>query len=116
MSDEGGLPKRFAECESTNHGRCYGDLWQCIQCGKTVCSAEGSDNDPDLCDDCRVTIHHSEQAVPEADDDPDRSVIEPASDVPDMDTLAFWMWDGVAEATDGCPTEPDVAPWYGVVN
>ena len=29
------------------------------------------------------------------------------SPAPDLDTLEGWMSDGVAEATDGCPVEPD---------
>lgn len=44
--------KRMAGCESTNHTECYGELWQCAACGKTVCYAEGTDNHPELCDDC----------------------------------------------------------------
>jgi hypothetical protein len=43
---------RMAGCQSTNHTECYGELWQCLKCGKTVCYAEGSSHDPDLCDDC----------------------------------------------------------------
>src|SRR5688500_3910046 len=33
---------RMEGCESTNHIDCYGELWQCGKCGKTVCCAEGS--------------------------------------------------------------------------
>jgi hypothetical protein len=44
----------MAGCQSTNHTECYGELWQCAACGKTVCSAEGTDNHPELCDDCWV--------------------------------------------------------------
>ena len=47
-------PRRMAGCQSTNHDQCYGELWQCDSCGKTVCYAEGSDNHPELCDDCWV--------------------------------------------------------------
>jgi hypothetical protein len=43
---------RMAGCQSTNHTDCYGELWQCAACGKTVCYAEGTDNHPELCDDC----------------------------------------------------------------
>lgn len=51
------LPKpesggRMAGCQSTNHTECYGELWQCQGCGKMVCYAEGTDNHPELCDDC----------------------------------------------------------------
>jgi hypothetical protein len=62
---------RMEGCESTNHMDCYGDLWQCGKCGKTVCSNEGTDNDPDLCDDCwaekyspRTTLCQPEDEVP----------------------------------------------------
>ena len=44
-------------CQSLNHSECYGELWQCAQCGKTICYAEGTDDDPDLCDDCWVRTH-----------------------------------------------------------
>lgn len=45
---------RMVGCQSTNHAFCYGELWQCVGCGKTVCYAEGTDNHPELCDDCWV--------------------------------------------------------------
>lgn len=48
------VSKRMAGCQSTNHTYCYGELWQCAACGKTVCYAEGTDNHPELCDDCWV--------------------------------------------------------------
>ncbi len=32
---------------------------------------------------------------------------EPETDEPDLDTLGFWIFDGVAEATDRCEIEPD---------
>ena len=43
-------------CQSTNHRSCYGELWLCKRCGKTVCCAEGTDNDPELCDDCWLEV------------------------------------------------------------
>lgn len=43
---------RMAGCQSTNHTECYGELWQCAACNKVVCYAEGTDNHPELCDDC----------------------------------------------------------------
>ena len=43
---------RLLGCQSTHPGACYGELWQCAACQKTVCFAEGSDNHPELCDDC----------------------------------------------------------------
>jgi len=45
-------PRRMAGCQSTHPGPCYGELWQCAACGKTVCYAEGTDDHPELCDDC----------------------------------------------------------------
>jgi hypothetical protein len=50
-------PGRLPGCQSMNHTECYGELWQCAQCGKTICCAEGTDDDPDLCDDCWVQTH-----------------------------------------------------------
>ena len=43
---------RMVGCQSTNHSECYGELWQCAACGKTVCYAEGTTDHPELCDDC----------------------------------------------------------------
>lgn len=43
---------RLPGCQSANHTRCYGDLWQCAACQKWICCAEGTDNHPELCDDC----------------------------------------------------------------
>lgn len=47
---------RMIGCQSTNHPRCYGELWQCAICQKTVCCNEGSDDHPALCDDCWAAI------------------------------------------------------------
>ena len=47
-----GPSRRMAGCQSSHPGSCYGELWQCSACGKTVCYAEGSDHHPELCDDC----------------------------------------------------------------
>lgn len=43
---------RISGCQSTSHPTCYGMLWQCAVCHRTFCCAEGTDNHPDLCDDC----------------------------------------------------------------
>ena len=32
---------------------------------------------------------------------------EPTDEEPSMEQLQQWMFDGVCEATDGCPIEPD---------
>lgn len=32
---------------------------------------------------------------------------EPIEDEPDDELLGLWVVDGIAEATDGCPIEPD---------
>lgn len=50
-------PGRLPGCQSLNHWECYGDLWPCARCAKTVCYAEGTDDDPNLCDDCWVQTH-----------------------------------------------------------
>lgn len=45
-------------CQSSGHGgKCRGELWQCAECGRAVCYAEGSDNDFELCDDCWCKKH-----------------------------------------------------------
>ena len=43
---------RLSGCQSTNHIQCYGELWWCAACHRTFCWAEGTDNHPELCDDC----------------------------------------------------------------
>ena len=101
--DENDVSARIPGCESTNHKRCYGELWQCSQCGKTVCEAEGSDDDPDLCDDCWLAKHHPENSTEFDNDMGLRPGPQPTTEVPDMDTIEFWIWDGVAEATDVAP-------------
>jgi hypothetical protein len=58
--EEGG---RMVGCQSTNHMVCYGELWQCSACGKTVCCNEGSDDHPELCDDCWVARFDSPDNV-----------------------------------------------------
>jgi len=47
---------RMPGCQSTNHTVCYGELWQCAVCGKTVCYNEGTDDHPELCDDCWAAL------------------------------------------------------------
>lgn len=44
--------KRIVGCQSNNHSICYGELWQCSRCHKIVCYQEGSDDLPNVCDDC----------------------------------------------------------------
>ncbi len=39
-------------CQSTNHHKHRGELWQCENCHKWVCENEGTDNHPELCDSC----------------------------------------------------------------
>lgn len=43
-----------AGCQSTSHehSQCYGELWQCDECRRWVCCADGTDNHPELCDEC----------------------------------------------------------------
>lgn len=57
---------RHPDCQSTHPGPCYGELWQCAACGKTVCCAEGTDNHPELCDDCWAERFAPEVDAPEA--------------------------------------------------
>lgn len=39
-------------CQSAHSGCCYGVLWQCDNCQRIVCCAEGTDDMMELCDDC----------------------------------------------------------------
>ena len=100
-------PGRIPGCESTNHKLCYGELWQCSRCGKTVCSAEGSDEDPDLCDDCWYAKHYADQDTADDGEASRSRGPAPTTPVPDLETLELWLWDDVVEATDGCICEPD---------
>lgn len=54
---------RMTGCQSANHDDCYGELWQCSACGKIVCCAEGTDNHPELCDDCWANRYHAQPAM-----------------------------------------------------
>ena len=49
---------RIPGCESTNHTVCWGALWACEQCEKRVCYQEGTESNPELCDDCWVVQHN----------------------------------------------------------
>ena len=54
---------RLPGCQSRNHDFCYGELWRCAACGKTVCCAEGSEDHPELCDDCWASKFHAQPAA-----------------------------------------------------
>lgn len=41
---------------------------------------------------------------------------KPTDCEPDEETLEFWMFDGVCEATDGCTVEPDGCCSHGHVS
>lgn len=56
--------RRIPGCQSTNHSECYGELWQCASCGKTVCYAEGTDNLIELCDDCWAKAQPATESTP----------------------------------------------------
>lgn len=44
-------------CQSTNHSQCFGELWECEECGKISCEEEGCDDGYSLmCDDCWAKI------------------------------------------------------------
>ncbi len=49
---------RDPQCQSTHTGECYGPLWQCEDCHKTVCCAEGTTDHSELCDDCWMARFH----------------------------------------------------------
>lgn len=42
---------------SGDHTRHYGELWQCAACKHWFCYAEGTDNDPGICDSCWSKEH-----------------------------------------------------------
>ena len=44
--------KTVEGCHSAGLHSCYGELWLCQECGNFFCDAEGSDNMPELCNDC----------------------------------------------------------------
>lgn len=52
------LPVKYLACESTNHTECYGTLWECERCGRTMCCNEGMPDDGyfELCDDCWAVV------------------------------------------------------------
>jgi hypothetical protein len=47
---------RIFGCQSSNHSLCRGELWICERCGKRICYEEGSNDLPDICDDCWVSV------------------------------------------------------------
>lgn len=67
--EDGLLNGRIEGCQSTGHTKCYGELWECLICGKIVCCNEGSSNDPDLCDDCWIKKYSQRSVLSEPDDD-----------------------------------------------
>lgn len=69
QSEEVPVSTRMKGCQSTHHTECYGELWQCAGCGKTVCYAEGSDHNPELCDDCWAEKHPLRTMPSQLDDD-----------------------------------------------
>jgi hypothetical protein len=50
-------------CQSQNHILCKGELWTCEQCGKRVCWEEGSEDLPEICDDCWVDVRELGQPL-----------------------------------------------------
>lgn len=46
---------------SGDHTDHYGALWKCAECGYWFCFAEGTDNDPELCDSCWSKKHDKER-------------------------------------------------------
>jgi len=43
---------RIVGCQSDNHSACYGELWECRRCHKIVCYQEGTEDLPEICDNC----------------------------------------------------------------
>ncbi len=60
MNNDEVRPGRLPGCESAYHEICYGELWQCSQCDKTVWAGEVSEIVPEPCDDCWVAKHYAE--------------------------------------------------------
>lgn len=54
-------------CQSTSHTHreCWGELRECSRCHRKVCYADGTTNDPDLCDACwstrKIFIEHDDR-------------------------------------------------------
>lgn len=67
MNQSNEVNGRMAGCQSTNHTECYGELWQCAVCSKTVCYAEGTDDHPELCDDCWAKRYVQDSDVKRSD-------------------------------------------------
>lgn len=44
--------QRLPGCDGAHGGSCRGETWSCAGCSRTPCYAEGSDDLPELCDQC----------------------------------------------------------------
>ena len=86
------MSKRLKGCQSTNHDTCYGELWQCSKCGKSVCCNEGMP-DSDLCDSCWA----------------ERDPQDPGPDASDSDFDFSWWHDDAGPVTEDEEPEP-IAP------
>lgn len=84
---------RMAGCQSTNHTECYGELWQCAACNKVVCYAEGTDNHPELCDDCWAKRYASPQSSETEDrtDMDDQSIVVACDCIEYGDECGTWL-------------------------
>ena len=47
---------RILGCQSNNHSQCKGELWTCERCEKRICWEEGSEDLPEICDDCWIDV------------------------------------------------------------
>jgi hypothetical protein len=56
-------PAHWPGCQRKHAGPCYGLLWQCAACGKSVCCAEGTDDHPEVCDACWVKLYDTKEEV-----------------------------------------------------
>lgn len=53
---------RILGCQSNNHTQCKGELWTCERCGKRICWEEGSEDLPEICDNCWVDMRELGQS------------------------------------------------------
>lgn len=51
------LKLKAQHCTYQGHHDCYGELWECAECGDIHCCIEGGDTDIELCDSCWAEKH-----------------------------------------------------------
>ncbi|MGB7876699.1 MAG: hypothetical protein WBL25_20135 [Anaerolineales bacterium] len=60
--------RRILGCQSDNHSQCREELWICERCGKRICWEEGSEDLPEICDDCWVEVRQIGQFWEDTDE------------------------------------------------